>query len=116
MAGKARIKALHGNASAFNFGPNLESNRSVRELVEQVLNHWSGQWEDASDPTAPHEAALLNLATDKAFHTLGWYPRWDFSETVARTISWYRQTAEGADPAALTRQDIDAYVQATGKP
>ena len=109
MAGEARIKALRRNASGFNFGPNLESNRSVRELVEQVLNHWSGQWEDANDPTAPHEAALLNLATDKAFHTLGWHPRWDFAETIARTMAWYRQTAEGADPAALTRQDIKDY-------
>jgi CDP-glucose 4,6-dehydratase len=110
MAGEARIKALHRNASAFNFGPNLDSNRSVRELVEQVLRHWPGRWEDASDPTAPHEAALLNLATDKAFHTLGWHPRWGFQQTVARTMAWYRQAAQGGDPTNLTRQDITVYL------
>lgn len=109
-AGPIRTETVARYASAFNFGPNLESNRSVRELVEQVLRHWPGRWEDASDPTAPHEAALLNLATDKAFHTLGWHPRWDFQQTVARTMAWYRQASQGEDPAALTRQDIDAYL------
>ena len=112
MTGEARITALHRNASAFNFGPNLESNRSVRELVEAVLSHWPGRWEDASDPAAPHEAALLNLVTDKAFHVLGWQPRWTFEPTVARTLAWYRRAGQGADPVDLTRQDIIDYVGA----
>ena len=110
MAGEARIKALQGNASAFNFGPTLESNRSVRELVEQVLRHWPGRWEDASDPTAPHEAALLNLATDKAFHTLGWQPRWGFQQLWPEPWPGIGRPSQGEDPAALTRQDIDAYL------
>ena len=108
--GEDRQALLRSYASAFNFGPNLESNRSVRDLVQEVLKHLPGQWQDTSDPQAPHEAALLNLATDKVFHALGWHPCWPFAETVARTIAWYRQAASGADPAALTRQDIAAYL------
>ncbi len=56
-------------ASAFNFGPALASNRTVAELVLEVLKHWPGTWEDKSDPRAPHEATLLNLAIDKAAHS-----------------------------------------------
>ena len=56
--------------SAFNFGPGLEANRTVRELVEAALSHWPGSWSDLSD-TAPHEAGRLHLQTDKA------YIRWD---------------------------------------
>jgi CDP-glucose 4,6-dehydratase len=41
--------AGHTYASAFNFGPALESNRSVRELVEEALKHWPGSWRDQSD-------------------------------------------------------------------
>ena len=108
-ASPVRTETVARYASAFNFGPNLESNRPVCELVEQVLSHWPGRWEDASDPTAPHEAAMLNLATDKAFHTLGWQPRWDFQQTVARTMGWYRQANQGEDFAVLIRQDIAAY-------
>ncbi len=33
-------------ASAFNFGPSLRSNRSVADLVSEVLKHWPGKWED----------------------------------------------------------------------
>src|SRR5881392_4162 len=55
---------------AFNFGPRLESNRTVEQLVAQILQTWPGQWQDKTDPAAPHEAGKLNLAIDKAFHLL----------------------------------------------
>jgi CDP-glucose 4,6-dehydratase len=95
--------------SAFNFGPHLESNRTVAELVDEVLKHWPGRWVDQSDPHAPHEAGKLNLATDKAFHTLGWQPRWDFATTIEKTVAWYRAAEQGADPAELTRRQIREY-------
>ena len=34
--------------SAFNFGPDRDANRTVAELVEEVLRHWPGRWEDKS--------------------------------------------------------------------
>ena len=79
----------------FNFGPSNGSNRAVAELVVEILKHWSGEWKDMSDPHAFHEAKLLNLSTDKAFHFLRWEPVWDFKTTVAQTVSWYRDIAEG---------------------
>jgi CDP-glucose 4,6-dehydratase len=97
-------------ASAFNFGPALTSNRTVAELVVELLKHWPGEWDDRSDPNAPHEASKLNLATDKAFHTLGWQPRWDFESTIQRTANWYRQARDGADATQLTKADIEAYI------
>lgn len=99
--------------SAFNFGPALASNRTVASLVQEVLQHWPGQWVDRSDPNAPHEAKLLNLATDKAHHFLGWSPAWPFDETIARTVAWYRAaTAPGCDVHALTSGQIAAYTAA----
>ena len=99
-------------SAAFNFGPNLTSNRTVADLVQELIRHWPGEWEDKSDPSAPHEATKLNLATDKAFHTLGWQPRWDFETTIARTASWYREAAglrSAPEFQALTRRQIDEY-------
>jgi CDP-glucose 4,6-dehydratase len=95
--------------SAFNFGPNLTSNRTVAELVQELLKHTGGEWIDASDPHARHEASKLNLATDKAFHLLQWQPVWPFEETISRTAEWYLGEAAGADPASLTRSQIAAY-------
>lgn len=103
-------------ASAFNFGPSLESNRSVVELVTEVLKHWDGRWEDKSDPNAVHEAKLLNLATDKAFHLLGWKPVWNFEKVIAATIQWYRNagvsgrgTSNSAQLIELTSRQIGEY-------
>ena len=105
-------KAGHANASAFNFGPNAEANRSVRELVEAALAHWPGSLRDLSDPTAPHEAGRLHLQIDKAHHQLDWRPRWPFATTVKRTVAWYRAVQEGACPLECCLQDLQVYHEA----
>jgi CDP-glucose 4,6-dehydratase len=110
-AAASRASALAG---AFNFGPGHEANRTVADLVAEILKHWPGQWEDQSDPRAVHEAQLLQLATDKAHALLQWQPVWPFPETIRQTISWYRTAAAQPDGAAvreLTRQQIAAYEQ-----
>ena len=108
-----RLAAADGIGSpcvgAFNFGPSLESNRSVRELIEQALMLWSGSWLDCSDPQAPHEAGRLHLQIDKARHQLGWQPRWAFEITVARTVQWYRAVHEGTCPRQCCLADLAAY-------
>lgn len=99
--------------SAFNFGPRLESNKTVGDLVGEILRHWPGTWEDRSDPHAPHEAGKLNLVWDKAHHVLGWSPRWDFATTLQKTVEWYRGLHQGGDPVALTRRHIADYTADT---
>ena len=94
---------------AFNFGPQLESNRPVHELVASMLSHWPGEWIDQSDPDAPHEAGLLHLQIDKAHHRLGWQPRWDYATTIKRTVGWYRAVHEGARPLDCCLADLSAY-------
>jgi CDP-glucose 4,6-dehydratase len=90
LAGAQERGGVNPYATAFNFGPSLEANRPVRELVEEALKYWNGQWEDLSDRTAPHEAGRLHLQIDKAHHQLGWQPRWPFTTTIQRTVGWYR--------------------------
>jgi CDP-glucose 4,6-dehydratase len=93
----------------FNFGPNLTSNRTVEQVVEQMLLHTRGSWTDCSDPHAPHEAAKLSLAIDKAFHLLGWSPTWDFEETIEHTVEWYDAEQAGRDVEKLTMKQIEMY-------
>ncbi len=98
-------------AGAFNFGPGADANRTVAELAGEILVHWPGRWEDRSDPHAPHEANLLQLATDKARAVLGWAPVWGFREAVAATVSWYRET-EAADAVARVQARTIAQIAA----
>lgn len=95
--------------SAFNFGPNLDSNCRVREVVEEILKSWPGSWIDQSPKDAPHEAGKLNLTTEKAFHLLGWKPRWNFHTAIRKTMEWYRASQDGASPVELTRRQIEEY-------
>ncbi len=99
-------------ASAFNFGPPLSSNKTVADLVQEILKHWPGKWEDRSDPQALHEATLLNLSTDKAHHILQWRPRWDFQTTIRETVYWYREATSLHDTEKfrdLTTTQIRKY-------
>lgn len=103
-------------ASAFNLGPALDSNVNVGRLVQEITKHWPGHWEDRSDPGAVHEAKLLQLAADKAFHLLGWRPVWGFEKTIEATVKWYRSAAEmengpasAARMTALTAAQIAEY-------
>src|SRR5439155_20544183 len=75
LAGKEKNSAL---ASAFNFGPDALANRSVEELVQEILKTWPGQWRHVSPADAPHEAEKLSLSIEKAARLLGWTPTWDF--------------------------------------
>lgn len=101
--------------SAFNFGPNRESNRTVEELVTAILQHWPGSWKDASDPKSPHEAGLLHLSIDKAAAVLGWHPAWNFSETIAKTVAWYRNARSLKTPAEFQKQTLEQIAQYVGQ-
>ena len=96
-------------ASAFNFGPQPGANRSVCDLVEQILKAWPGKWEQATQEEHLREAPVLSLDIEKAHDLLGWSPRWDFEQTVAETVAWYRTVHEGKDVVAETQKQIAAY-------
>jgi CDP-glucose 4,6-dehydratase len=103
----------------WNFGPDPEGSRPVREVVTSVLANWgAGTWEDRSDPSAHHEAPVLSLAIDKAQKQLNWRPRWDFSETIRRTVAWYRaqhDAPDGKGLRSLSESQITDYMRATGE-
>jgi len=90
-------------AAAYNFGPWPTSNIAVAALVEEILRHWPGRWEDRGDPRAVHEANLLGLAIENAVNELGWQPTWDVGASVRHTVDWYRRSSEGGltQPAAF---------------
>lgn len=94
---------------AFNFGPLISSNRNVETLVKEILKNWGeGSWYH-EEIEAVHEASLLNLSIDKAFHLLEWQPIWDFENTVKQTVDWYKVNSEGGDIHEFTEKQIETY-------
>ena len=96
-------------AGGFNFGPDPKANRTVKDLVVEILKHRKGGWVDKSDPKAVHEAGLLNLDIRKAKKILGWKPQWNFAETVEKTVEWYEAVRTGMKAGEVTRRQIEAY-------
>jgi CDP-glucose 4,6-dehydratase len=81
-----------GLCDGWNFGPAIEGDASVRDLVEAFCAAWGqGRWEDQSDPAHPHEANTLRLSIEKAVTRLNWRPVWTFQETIRRTANWYHE-------------------------
>lgn len=111
------VRQLAGDqdsAGAWNFGPDEENVRPVREVAETAVTVWGkGRVVEQPDPDAPHEATLLMLDSAKAKSVLGWRPRWDFETGITRTMEWYRAIDGGMDPIAFTRNQIAAYEAAS---
>jgi len=81
---------MHGEA--YNFGPPVHYDHTVRVLIDEMANYWdSVHWNDVSGNHKPlHEASLLKLNCDKALFDLQWKPTLDFEETVRMTVEWYK--------------------------
>ncbi len=96
---------------AWNFGPDAQNVRTVRELAETASKIWgAGSVRVERDPNQPHEANLLMLNSDKAKSELGWRVHWDFEAAVAHTVNWYKRVHDGEDAFDVTKEQLEAFV------
>jgi len=99
-------------SGAYNFGPNRDANRTVLELVEEILKNWDGKWKKLKTCGAPHEAGLLQLDNSIARQELGWKPKWGFREAIAETTGWYQDVHQQKSSAArATLDQIERYMR-----
>lgn len=99
-------------AGAWNFGPHINSIKSVEILAKEVIKVFGNGSISISSDHQKHEASILHLNCDKANSILKWHPTWDFSNTISQTVKWYKGFLEKIDPVLLTDQDINNYIRA----
>jgi CDP-glucose 4,6-dehydratase len=99
LAGYLMLAQDPSVAPALNFGPAHDDARPVGEIISRL----GLEQIDASDPDAPHEAGYLHIDSTKARDVLGWQPRWDLDEALARASDWYAAYRDGRD---ITREQI----------
>jgi CDP-glucose 4,6-dehydratase len=89
LVGQKLLEGDQSVATAWNFGPGPEGNRTVLEVLNALKrNDLDVRWE-LDSTQQPHEAQLLHLDTGKAREKLGWSPVWGFDEGVKATADWY---------------------------
>jgi CDP-glucose 4,6-dehydratase len=101
---------------AWNFGPQMEDNKTVEDLVRIALEAWGGgNYVYPALKDQPHEADLLKLDISKASTLLGWKPQWKSTEAISQTISWYRCFQEQPyEIRQYTLEQIDNYFKLLG--
>ena len=108
---KLKRKSQKILSSPFNFGPEIYSNRTVEQLVNEITKYWPGSIIKNESSQDFHEAQKLNLHIDKSFHLLNWKSKWNFEISVKRTVDWYYDFIKNSYSAYdLCSRDIDFYI------
>jgi len=78
-------------SGAWNFGPNPNSEINVKELTERFIDIWGSGTYDIDEMQTHKEATYLQLDISKAKRKLNWAPRYNFRETLNKTVEWYKE-------------------------
>ena len=99
-----------GLASAWNFGPPLNTSCSVRTIVEKARECFGrGEIQYGKALPSLHEAKYLKLDTTKIQKVLNINSRLNIDNAVSMTINWYRELFSGMDARELCLKDINSF-------
>ncbi len=124
LSGYLTLGALmyrYGNKynGAWNFGPDNRNIITVKELTKLTVKHWGGGSYKTLMKSAKHqETMVIRLNTNKAKSHLRWKPIYNISDSVKRTVTWYKHYYNGARGKTLrnlTINEIHEFMNAGSK-
>tara|TARA_R110000787_G_scaffold59662_10_gene135266 strand:- start:32071 stop:33147 length:1077 start_codon:yes stop_codon:yes gene_type:complete len=109
------LQALAGDGGtelpkALNFGPQDGETITVGEIARNVQKAFGieGDW-SLTDEAPPPEKMQLALDASLAREILGWQAKWRPSETLSKTVDWYKAYRSDTDIYAFTLSQIEEY-------
>lgn len=109
--GQKLIEDPVGYAQAFNFGPKIECNKTVWDVVTYLVDYYGeGIVVDKSGGEMPHENTLLSLDVTKAYKLLGWEAKLNFYEAIEYTVDWYKEALCSTDMFDYCVGQIEAHM------
>jgi CDP-glucose 4,6-dehydratase len=112
MLGQQLLEGNKSCAEAWNFGPDREGNRRVKQVLAALKSNWPDANWHCTQTQQLHEAQLLHLDSGKAREKLKWQPVWTFDEGVNATADWYRLWLD--EQKILSETQLQQYIQAAG--
>ncbi|RJO59337.1 CDP-glucose 4,6-dehydratase [Candidatus Parcubacteria bacterium] len=98
-------------AENWNFGPDLNSELKVIDVIEKAKHLWPEiKFEIKQRPNDLPEAKLLKLDSSKARGKLKWQDVWTQSQALEKTINWYKNYYQNGE--VLSEKDLLAYIEA----
>ncbi len=114
MLGWKLLESKKEYAEGWNFGPDMSSNLSVKELAALSKNVWDDiNVVYSNNKQEHHEANLLMLDCSKANKILKWNPVWNIDMTIEKTITWYMDFYEQKEINTIA--DIKSFVEKAEK-
>ncbi len=108
LLGQRLLASDQSVASAWNFGPAAQDNRTVAQVLAGLQQHWPElSWHTATTQQL-HEANLLYLDCAQARARLGWQPVWTLEQSLKMTADWYRH--QSTTGQASTREQLARYI------
>ena len=97
-------------ASAWNFGPREQDVRSVKEVIEMLIEKTatSSKWEEDTCEKV-HEAHCLKLECSKANQLLGWKPKWPLETTIQYITDWQKAFLSKENMQEISLKQITSY-------
>jgi CDP-glucose 4,6-dehydratase len=97
--------------SAFNIGPNIESNKSVIDVINKISEYIKIDYDFDVKEESLYESTLLHLNTDKISSYLDWTPVWGFDKSIESTGNWYKNYYENKEDAfEICKKDIENFL------
>lgn len=108
----------HGSdyAEAWNFGPLEHVGVTTSTLAEKLVTLWgTGSWVSTGTESSEVETNLLRLSSEKAAARLGWRPVYNWEETLAEIVDWYKAYQSGEEMFTVGQKQIKRYVEKAKK-
>jgi CDP-glucose 4,6-dehydratase len=109
LLGQNLIEGKKEFAEAYNFGPLVQEEMTVQDVLEELKKNWDKiDYKIEVPKDMPHEAGLLKLDCTKASVELNWSPVWTTSEGLEKTINWYKNFNNSDTISTIS--DLNTYI------
>jgi CDP-glucose 4,6-dehydratase len=97
-------------SGAWNFGPRDGDARSVKEVINLLIQYWgsAASW-NQDQREQPHEAHSLKLDCSKARQYLNWTPEWSLEQAIENITQWQSSYQRQNDMHEISLKQIAAY-------
>ena len=104
-------KAPNKYSEAWNFGPEDENIRTVKDIVNEISKNISINNVNYENTINLHETSTLKLNISKVKNGLNWLPKWGFEKTIKETCEWYNTYMSKGNIKESSIKQINEYLE-----